>query len=153
MDVCLHLHCVFFLALNHWANKVVDCFFGDMQICQIDSSVCDKKPTKTQNAIWSVSRDFWKIMNYSQVLLSPHKVPGCHNYSYFRRRGWVHGWKFENIYWLPTCSKTHIQGWSENWQINLSIKKDVSHFVDLVLQIIWRTLLMMLQITKFHIYK
>ena len=89
-------------------------------------------------------------MNYFCVYLSSHRAPGCHSYSYIRRRGWVHGWKSENIYWLPTYMliHTYIQGWSKNWQINLSIKKDVRHWVDFVLQIIWQTLLILLQIRE-----
>ena len=65
-SVILTFECLFALLpvfrLAGWFNYFgkQSCFFGDMQIHQIDSSVCNKKQNKTPNAIWSLINYFLK---------------------------------------------------------------------------------------------
>ena len=63
-SVILTFECLFALLpvfrLAGWFNYFgkQSCFFGDMQIHQIDPSVCNKKQNKTPNAIWSMRNYF-----------------------------------------------------------------------------------------------
>ena len=62
--VILTFECLFALLpvfrLAGWFNYFgkQSCFFGDMQIHQIDPSEFNKKQNKTPNAIWSMRNDF-----------------------------------------------------------------------------------------------